>query len=266
MIDFHNHILPGCDDGAKDLEMSLAMLKSAQKQGITDVVNTIHYQHPKMEGKRTDFEYVSSVRDKLQKKLIDNDINISIHLGAEVFFNFNLLDILDNQLTTFCNMKYMLIEFQTFQFPDNYEDQLYNLAISGITPIIAHPERYKPIQKDISIAEKLINSGCLMQMDAGSVLGHFGGNCKNIAERMILSNMIHIIGSDAHNDKKRNFCLSDALKTIHMLTGDDSKDLVNKNPQKVIRGEKIEIPEVKIEFLHKKTIYQRIKKRFFNTK
>ena len=63
----------------------------------------------------------------------------------------------------------MLIEFSTNLYPTGYEDEFYKLQSNGITPIIAHPERYRPIQNDINIVEKLINSGCLMQIDAGSV-------------------------------------------------------------------------------------------------
>ena len=207
MIDFHNHILPGADDGAKTIKESIEMLTAAQKQGITEVVNTIHFQHPKMEGKNTDYDYVMSLKSKLENEMKINNINIKIHLGAEVFFNFNLLDILENDLVTFSNGKYMLIEFHTFQFPKGFEDQLFNLALSGITPIIAHPERYSPIQNDINIAEKLINSGCLLQLDAGSLLNHFGKKCRYTSEVLLQKNMIHFMGSDSHNSRKRNFCL-----------------------------------------------------------
>lgn len=266
MIDLHNHILPGCDDGSKSFDMSIEMLQEAQRQGITCVVNTVHFQHPKLYEKNTDFDYICSVRDELQQKIIENDIDISIHLGAEVFFNFNLLDILNNKLTTFCNMKYMLIEFQTFQFPVGFEKHLYELAISGITPIIAHPERYKSVQNNFHIIEKLINSGCLMQLDAGSIIGHFGENCRLTAKKMILSNMFHIMGSDAHNNRKRNFCLSEALENVYKLIGNDSEILVNDNPQKVIEGKKIEVSELKIEKEKKISLYERVKKKIINKK
>ena len=128
MIDFHNHILPGVDDGAKTIEESIQMLSFAEQQGITDVVNTVHFQHPKMEGKSTDYNFILNKKNKLQEELTKENININIHLGAEVFFNFNLLDIIDNPLVTFLNQKYMLIEFQTHQFPDKFDEHLYKLV------------------------------------------------------------------------------------------------------------------------------------------
>ena len=244
MIDFHNHILPNADDGSKSMEESIQMLHCAQKQGITDVVNTIHFQHPKMEGKKTDFEFVCSLKNELTTEMKKENININIHLGAEVFFNFNLLDIIDNPLTTFGNNRYMLIEFQTHQFPKGFDQHLFDLAISGITPIIAHPERYKEVQNDISIVEKLINSGCLMQIDGGSLLSHFGEKCKATSIIMLRRNMVHIIGSDSHGLGKRNFCLKEAIGEAGKYINHDISTLIGKNPRKVLLGETIDLEDM----------------------
>ncbi len=256
MIDFHNHILPGADDGAKTMKDSIEMLKHAQKQGITDVVNTVHFQHPKMEGKNTDFDYIYKLKEDLLKEMAKNNIEINIHLGAEVFFDFNLMNILDNPLITFCNGKYMLVEFQTHMIPKGYENHLYELKMNGVTPIIAHPERYKPIQDNINILEMLINSGCIIQIDAGSLIGHFGKQCKVAAEIMVRRHMVHIIGSDAHGRGKRNFCLREAIDIIKRYTDSKVIDRVLENPNKVISGEEI-VPFGIIEYSGN-TIYQRI--------
>ena len=120
MIDFHNHVIPNIDDGAKSLEMSIEMLQEAQRQGISDVVSTIHFQHPKMDGKNTDYSFVSEKYLELKKALSENDIKINIHLGAEVFYLPNLTSILDNPLVTIGNGNFMLIEFQTKKFQPNF--------------------------------------------------------------------------------------------------------------------------------------------------
>ena len=111
MIDFHNHILPNIDDGSKSFDMSIEMLSNASKQGITEVVNTVHYQHPKFETKRIDFYRINSLKDELQNELENRGISIKLHLGAEVFYFPNLLEILDLPLVTIGKGKYMLIEF-----------------------------------------------------------------------------------------------------------------------------------------------------------
>jgi len=239
MIDFHNHILPNVDDGSKSLEMSLDMLREAERQGITDVVNTVHFQHPKMEGKNVDYDFINYELESLQNKLNEEGISIKFHLGAEVFFLHNLLDIKSNTLVGFGHGKYMLIEFYPFHLPPNFDEHLYQLKLSGTTPIIAHPERNKMIQNDIEILVKLINSGCLIQLDAGSLLGHFGPTCQVVAELLLERNMVHFIGSDAHNNKKRNFCLALAVDIARNIVGDNVDILVNDNPSKVISGEDI---------------------------
>ena len=91
MIDFHNHIIPNLDDGSKSVEMSINMIKEAYNQGITDIINTVHYQHPKMEKKNTSYKFIINEINNFQKIAYDNYINIKIHAASEVFFKFNLI-------------------------------------------------------------------------------------------------------------------------------------------------------------------------------
>ena len=86
MIDFHNHVLPNVDDGSKSLDMSLSMLRYAAEQGITDVVNTVHFQHPKVETDDISIKRIQREVEQLQTELDKNGIEIHLHSGAEVFF------------------------------------------------------------------------------------------------------------------------------------------------------------------------------------
>ena len=239
MIDFHNHILPRIDDGSKSLEMSINMLLEAERQGITDVINTVHFQHPKMYGKDITYDIIKKEVEILQKTLVLEGIKIKIHLGAEVFFLPNLMEIKENPISTMGGGKYMLIEFYPFHLPPDFDKHLYKLKLSGTTPIIAHPERNSVIQQDITILDRLIDSGCLVQVDAGSLIGHFGPKCKEVSGLLLQRNMVHLLGSDAHNDKKRNFCLLKANEISRGLIGDDVDTLILDNPSKLISGEEI---------------------------
>ena len=130
MIDFHNHILPNVDDGPRLIEESIDMLKYASEQGITDIINTVHYQHPKMHDKNVDYEYLKNKVELLQKASDDKNLNIKIHLSAEVFYLPNLLEVSKNPLTIIGN-KYMLIEFTSNIYPTGYEDEFYKWCISS---------------------------------------------------------------------------------------------------------------------------------------
>jgi len=243
VIDFHNHIIPNVDDGAKSIEMSIEMLKEAQKQGITDVVSTTHFQHPKMDGKNTDYSFINQKYLELRKVMDKNGIDIKIHLSAEVFYLPNLTKILNNPLVTIGNGKFMLIEFQIRELPPNYLNNLFELEKERITPIIAHPERYRAIQKDPNLGVDWCQRGFMMQLDCGSILGHFGEKCKKISMELINKGCIQLIGSDAHNNKIRNFCLKPAYDKIESLFGLNIVKKLKNNSSLLLDGKKLEIIE-----------------------
>ena len=151
MIDFHNHILPNVDDGPKTIKESLDMLRNAHAQGISEVVNTVHFQHPKMYDKNVDIDFLKYKVNQLNQKLKDENINIKIHLAAEVFYLPNLSEISSNPLLTIGNGKYMLVEFTNNIYPNDYEKIFFDLQMKDISPIIAHPERYRFIQNNVDI-------------------------------------------------------------------------------------------------------------------
>ena len=131
----------------------------------------------------------------------------------------------------------MLIEFDLFQIPRLYKQELFNLKMAGVTPIIAHPERYRSIHRNLNIIPNLLEAGCIIQLDAGSLLGHFGSKVKLIADKIIRNEWCQIIGSDSHNDRRRNFCLDAAIDLINKRI--DPRILVEENPRKVLNGEEI---------------------------
>mgnify|MGYP006229712145 CR=1 FL=1 len=261
MIDFHNHVLPNADDGPKEMKVSLDMLRCASDQGITEIVQTIHYQHPKMEEKNTDYNYLQNKIQQLQENIDKENLGITMHLSAEVFYLPNLLKIKSNPLLTLGNNKYMLIEFSTNIFPQFYEQQFFELQSAGITPIIAHPERYRFIQSDISILDSWIERGYVIQIDAGSFIGNFGNKTQNFVFKMIENGYIHIIGSDAHNNKKRNFCIKEVYDFLSDKYSLDSVNHLKKNVINILKGKRVDNILFKKKKENKgKIVYNLIKK------
>ena len=240
--------------------MSLEMCTHAAEQGITDVVNTVHYQHPKVETEDISYNRIQSEVQKLQQELDKNDIQIKLHCGAEVFFLPNLIQIKDDPLSTFNHGKYMLIEFQVHQLPDSQKQQLFDLKMAGVTPIIAHPERYKPIQDDINIVAEWLAAGCIIQVDAGSPLGYLGSGSQAASEKIIKNGWCQILGSDSHDNKRRNFCLLEAVELIKSWGEYDVDVLVQKNPKSVIDGTPISV-DFEYEQEQNSNFFSRIKDR-----
>jgi len=217
------------------------MLRTAMEQGITDVVNTVHFQSPRMDGVPVDINILTKKIDELQKAMNAEGININLHLGAEVYYLPNLMELTKNPLLTFGHGKYMLIEFPTRNLPEGCWQAFFNMNLAGITPIIAHPERYKKVQDNPALVGRFIRSGCLIQLDAGSLVGTLGEGAKKTSIDLLNQGLCHIIGSDAHDDIKRNFQLSAALDlAIERLGRENAIELVTTNPKAVLDGEYIE--------------------------
>ena len=263
MIDFHNHILPNIDDGSKSLEMTINMLREAEKQGITDIVNTTHYKHPKMSNKNINYKNIQVEIEKLQTIIKEQGISIKLHFGTEILFHNDLIKLKNEKFATFHNGKYMLIEFLTNFLPENQRDVLFELKMKGITPIIAHPERYFEVQKNIEIISDWLEAGCIIQVDAGSLTGKLGKEAKGTSQKILNNRWCQIIGSDAHNDTNRNFCLSKAFEYAKESIGSEAMKLVFDNPMSVILGKDIPV-NINYDDVDRKTFFSFIRKKFFN--
>ena len=263
MIDLHNHIIPGLDDGSKTLEMSLAMLRCAAEQGITDVVNTVHFQTSRLDGITFEYNFVKTKVEELQSELDSSGIPIKLHFSAEVFYLPNLMELKDNPLLTFGHGKYMLVEFPFEQVPNGCHEVFFQLKMAGVTPILAHPERIKPIQKDLSIVRKFIRGGCVIQVDAGSVTGSLGSASEIAALEIIKQGACHLIGSDVHDDRRRNFLLADALKIATKILGDRAIKLVTENPRNILEGKLIET-HIDSPVEKNDTFFDKLRRRIFS--
>ena len=240
MIDFHNHILPNLDDGSKSTEMSIKMLSHAEKQGITDVVNTVHYLHPKVDGIDISYDRIKGETKRLQSILDKASIKIKLHIGSEVYYQPNLIEYKNDPIATIGKGKFMLVEFSPGFIPNTHKQTFFDLKMNGITPIIAHPERYKPVQSNINIIYDWLNAGCIIQVDAGSILGFLGKPAQIASEEIIKQNWCQILGSDAHDLHKRNFILDNALNIIIKWIGESSAMLlVSDYPRAIINGDPI---------------------------
>ena len=258
MIDFHNHFIYDLDDGPGNIDESMDMIRTAYEQGITDIIQTVHFQHPKMENKNIGIDYINKKIKKIEYRMLEEKIDIKIHLAAEVFYLPNLLQIYSNPLVTLGNGKYMLIEFTTNIFPVNYEEEFYKIQNKGISPIIAHPERYRFVQNDLNILDKWISKDFIIQLDAGSLLGQFGEKIKKISYDIIEMYGIHLIGSDAHNNKKRNFCLSETYNLLSKKYNDTIVETLKDNSLSLLNGNKMSLIPLK----QKHSLLKNIKSKF----
>ncbi|MCD9063412.1 MULTISPECIES: tyrosine-protein phosphatase [Staphylococcus] len=235
MIDFHNHILWGIDDGPQSIEESLEMIYQAIDKGIDFIITTPHYYEGKFEVNREEIERKANILNQI---LIERNLNLRIIWGQEIHLNENLLEKIDHEIIgPLDGSQYILIELSFIDIPLYTYKFLIEIIKKGYNPIIAHPERYKSIQKDVDILEKLVDIGCILQLNAGSILGKHGKSAKKLAKYMIKYHKFHIIGSDAHDTKFRPFLIDKAYKKVKSV---EFKDYLIKNVESLISNRSIE--------------------------
>lgn len=215
MVDFHTHILPGIDDGSPNIETTLKMLELQKKQGIEKVVATPHF-YLSSESVRSFLHR----RNKAVRKLIDegkpDESTPKIALGAEVLLFPEIAGLADLEELCILGTKYILVEMPFFKWTGMTYETLEKIRRRGFIPIIAHFERYLPIQKDKKMVENLIGCGCMIQANADFFCGTFS---KRKGIRLLKKELIHLIGSDCHNLDTRKPNMDMALDYIKKRLG-----------------------------------------------
>ena len=235
MVDIHSHLIPNVDDGSKSVEETFMLIKEADRAGITDIILTPHYIVNSYE---QNANTLILLKDKLQQILDKDKINVKLHIGMEVYITDNLIDLLkQNKLLTLANSKYLLMELP-LNTHVQYEDIIiFKLIENNIIPIIAHPERYKFIQENPDKVEELIESGCLMQSNIGSILGIYGNHAKQTVKYLLKKDLIHFLGTDTHRKDTIYPLLKKATKKIEKIIGKEkTEELIKINPQKILNN------------------------------
>jgi protein-tyrosine phosphatase len=237
MIDIHNHILPGIDDGCRSLEESLELARLAVKDGIHHIIATPHHANGRYQNEA---EKVRQAAAQLNIALSEEGVNLQIHTGQEIRVYKELLDDLNaGKLLTLAGSRYMLLEFSSRQVPEGIEDLLHELSLAGITAIIAHPERNMELAGNLSRLADLIDRGALAQMTTHSVNGLFGRKIQSISLDMCRSNLIHFLSSDAHNPMERPFFLQTAAIYIMKKLGEETYSYYKENADRVLCNQEI---------------------------
>jgi len=201
MIDIHSHILPGIDDGSKDMEMSIKMLKLAEAKGTKTIVATPHYIWGRYENY---YDKIFALYQELKLQAKASGINIEILLGQEVMLDQHSLKLCkEKKLRGINGTSYLLIEFPMDKLPKDAIDLIYELRLLNIRPIIAHPERYEYIYETPTAINEFIEEGCLFQINSGSLQGLFGKKIQNCAKLLVREGLVNFIASDAHSLNRR---------------------------------------------------------------
>ncbi|MCD5001687.1 tyrosine protein phosphatase [Enterococcus saccharolyticus] len=251
MIDLHCHILPGIDDGAEDMEASLAMVEKAISQGITHILCTPHHNNGRYENPKESVIHSVSL---LQAEINRRNLDLTLLEGQEVRITGDLMEEIQQNRILFTDLDdtYILIEFPTMDVPAYTEQLFFELRAFGKIPVIVHPERNAKFREDPNLLIPFLEMGCLAQLTAPSIVGTFGKSIKKTALEMVKYNLVQMVASDAHGVKKRTFYMKEAYEIIRKEFGQEKVNLMKQVSKDLLNGDSISYPN-----------YQEIKKKKF---
>jgi protein-tyrosine phosphatase len=200
VIDLHSHILPGIDDGPPTLEGSLELARAAVAEGTRTILATPHINaDPSVDAAR-----VAAGLDTLRPALAAAEIPLEVLPGGEIAM-WRLGDLDDAALRTLAlgGGPYLLVESPFSPAIGAFEPLVLDLLERGHRVLLAHPERCPAFHRDPERLERLVESGVLVQITAGSMTGDFGQTVRRLTSAMIRNGVVHVVASDAHDAVKR---------------------------------------------------------------
>ena len=192
-IDIHSHLLPGIDDGAKNIEDSLYLLNSLQEIGFNEIITTPHIINTVWNNT------ADSIINKKQETQRELDLKIPFKAAAEYMMDDSFSRLFKNEKLLTLKDNYVLVEMSYLNAPMQLYDILFELQVAGYKPVLAHPERYVFYHKNFNEYTKLKKAGCLFQLNLLSTVGYYGEGVFEAAEQLLAKGMIDFTGSDVHH-------------------------------------------------------------------
>ena len=215
-VDFHSHILPGVDDGSRSVEESLEMLRAEARQGIGTVVATPHF-YANHDTPERFLRRRAAAWEMLQTAMAQEAGLPEIILGAEVYYFSGISDSDQLHRLTTGQKRYIMLEMPTVPWTQNMYQEMENIYTKhGITPIIAHIDRYISPLRHRQILDRLEELPVLVQANSDFFLRPMTAP---LALRMLKEKRIHLLGSDCHNCSTRKPELGRAIKKIEKHLG-----------------------------------------------
>ena len=202
LYDIHCHILPGVDDGARNMEESLWMLNKEYQEGVRHVILTPHFRYDMFE---PHMNIVTRQFMQLRRAAMNiGDEGMRLYLGCELHSSMDMVECLKKgRRLTLAGSRYVLVEFSNGDEKNYIEERVRSLLMNGFIPIIAHVERYKATRNDIGFLTELTDMGAHIQVNADTISGQDGFGAKTFARKVMKHGLLDFVGSDGHRKTER---------------------------------------------------------------
>lgn len=228
MIDLHCHILPYVDDGAFDMDVALELLEMEAEQGVTQICLTPHLRSEMFE---TPDKKILAMYDRLRQTAEENGIPVVLNLSREYYYDPQFRRALSAGQVIPMGGQVLLVEFSYNSDFSVLEEAAQAVFAAGYQPMFAHVERYRVIQKNPDLVERLMDMGVRIQVNAGSILGSDGRYEKKTARYLLKNFLVFAVASDAHDPRSRVPNLGKCWKFLEKkFSRDYAEELLYTNP------------------------------------
>lgn len=197
-VDMHSHILPGIDDGSKDIDSSIVFIKGLSELGINKFICTPHiFTEVYPNSKETIFPVLNQVRSALKSQQVD----VQVEAAAEYMMDLDFIELLKKDEILPLHGKNVLVEMSYQVETRNVDQFIFDLNIKGYQPVLAHPERYIYYHNNFEQYRKMKELGCILQVNMLSLAGYYGRAVKQVAISLLKERLIDVVGTDLHHIK-----------------------------------------------------------------
>lgn len=216
--DLHTHIMPGVDDGARDLPQALELVRMAYADGTRHLFLTPHYRG---RYRRNGPDRLREGLTQLRRVVAEELPEMRLYLGNEIHWETDAPEALEaGQILSLNGSGYCLLEFHSAALRSQVITGVAEMVRYGYTPIIAHAERYEIFRRDRTLTGEVLAMGALIQLNADSILGGNGWGVKRFCKDLLKKRQVHFVGSDAHDALSRPPVLSACRKAVARKYGE----------------------------------------------
>ena len=236
MIDIHTHIIPNIDDGSRSVEETFKLINEAEEAGFTDIILTPHYITNYYETPGAEVKFWT---ESLQKIVDEKNLGVKLHSGMEIYISEELSELVKNGIViTLANSKYILIELPMNTTMKNVDEILFIMRNMGYNVIIAHPERYNCIQENIEYAIQLVEEGCMLQSNYGSIVDIYGKEAKKTLKKLLKMNLVSFLGTDTHKEGTLYPIMPQIIKKLRKVISEEKLyEITTENPRKILENQ-----------------------------
>jgi protein-tyrosine phosphatase len=232
-IDLHCHWVASIDDGARTPEEGVAMLRGLRRAGFELVMATPHMRPSLFDNEKLDLEWAFQAMGRV---LAEPELP-EVGLSSEHFFDDVVFSrMMSDEALPYPGGKAILVEFPNDAFPARIIDRFFDLRLRRIRPVLAHPERYKPVWKDPTVLDPLLDGGAVLLLDVAAVIGKYGRGAERAALKLLEQGYYEAACSDAHRAKDIDDVVRGIERLEKLLGAEETEYLLRDGPLAILKG------------------------------